>query len=330
MEKVLLWGTGVMYRARHGILEKLVSNNYIEILALINRDNKINTLNNYKVIRKDQIKYYNYDKIIIMACGSAAESIMDDIHNLGIDTNAVMTFSEYIMQYPEVSRDDYQKTVQTQLNCLKKILSATDKEITDYVWMSQTIAQYGIFPFQSYNHYPDIFLTEFGVMQILEEFTKYCNFIGTLTVDTAIEIGVFSGRSSYLICALLSRKNPDLKYTMVDISDRLDSFDRFQSVLPALNKVIPSTSADYKGRSYDFVFIDADHSYDASLQDYYNVGQYAKQITCFHDIYAHEYDEQNGGTVRMWKEVMALTSDKEHKIFSAYPDRWMGIGCIIQ
>ena len=89
-------------------------------------------------------------------------------------------------------------------------------------------------------------------------------------------------------------------------------------------------SDDYKGESYDFVFIDADHSYDAAMRDYLNVGQYAGKLTVFHDIYAHEYDECNGGTVRMWKEVCELNSGKEKKIFSIYPDQWMGIGCLVQ
>lgn len=97
-----------------------------------------------------------------------------------------------------------------------------------------------------------------------------------------------------------------------------------------MEKKIPSTSEDYKGESYDFVFIDADHSYDGAMQDYLNIGQYAKKLTVFHDIYAHEYDEYNGGTVRLWKEVCEANSGKERKIFSIYPDKWMGIGCLVQ
>ncbi|WP_024866212.1 DUF4422 domain-containing protein [Butyrivibrio sp. FCS014] len=95
-----------------------------------------------------------------------------------------------------------------------------------------------------------------------------------------------------------------------------------------LEKCIPSSSADYKGESYDFVFIDADHSYDGVMADYNNVGRNARVITAFHDVYAHEYDGENGGTVRAWNEVLAGTEDCGHKFFSKYPDKWMGIGVV--
>jgi len=48
----------------------------------------------------------------------------------------------------------------------------------------------------------------------------------------------------------------------------------------------------------------------------------------FHDVYAHEYDDENGGTVRMWQEVMQREQGNECRVFSKYPDRWMGIGCV--
>ena len=53
-------------------------------------------------------------------------------------------------------------------------------------------------------------------------------------------------------------------------------------------------------------------------------------LQCFHDIYAHEYDRQNGGVVRTWQEVVQSTTDKKHKVFSKYPDQWMGIGVVEQ
>lgn len=48
----------------------------------------------------------------------------------------------------------------------------------------------------------------------------------------------------------------------------------------------------------------------------------------FHDIYANEYDHENGGTVRGWQEIREEM--KAHKIreFTRFPDRWMGIGVV--
>lgn len=242
---------------------------------MVSRDEHEKIKDGYKVITKENVKEYDYDRIIILTGRpEVAESIMKDI------------------------------------------LNASDEEINDHGWMRGKISQYGIYPFGANARSREINWTEYGLNQVLKEFAGYCNYIGSLErIETAIEIGVYRGRSSYIMCALLLRKNPNLRYIMVDIYDQLDSFQEFQKVLPALEKKIPSTSDDYKGEGYDFVFIDADHSYDAAMRDYLNVGQYAGKLTVFHDIYAHEYDECNGGTVRMWKEVCELNCGKEKKIF---------------
>ncbi len=330
MEKVLLWGTGFYYETRYNLIRGgLIDSGKIEILALVSRDEHEKIKDGYKVITKENVKEYDYDRIIILTGRpEVAESIMKDIEELHIPKERVMDLPEYL-KYAEV--DDYTPLIQQQMEVLKDILNASDEEISDHEWMCGKISQYGIYPFGANARSREINWTEYGLNQVLEEFAGYCNYIGSLErIETAIEIGVYRGRSSYIMCALLLRKNPNLRYIMVDIYDQLDSFQEFQKVLPALEKKIPSTSDDYKGESYDFVFIDADHSYDAAMRDYLNVGQYAGKLTVFHDIYAHEYDECNGGTVRMWKEVCELNSGKEKKIFSIYPDQWMGIGCLVQ
>ena len=67
-----------------------------------------------------------------------------------------------------------------------------------------------------------------------------------------------------------------MKYHMVDINDALIHFEDAKKIIPSLVKDIPSTSEDFKGRHYDFCFIDADHSYDGVMSDWYNVGRYAQ------------------------------------------------------
>ncbi len=78
---------------------------------------------------------------------------------------------------------------------------------------------------------------------------------------------------------------------------------------------------------FDFCFIDADHSYDGMMRDWENVGRYAKKVVAFHDIYGHEYDALNGGTVRGWQEIRG-TADGQIREYSRFPERWMGIGVV--
>lgn len=329
MEKVLLWGTGDRYRVEYDRIRYWQRIKKIDVLALVNRNGSPSFLDGHRVISKNEIKKYEYDRIVIIADQVMTESIQNDIRELELDEKKIVHINFFINEVEIGGRETYRRLIQKQKDVLQDILDASDEEIKDYDWMFHKINEYGVYPFRVERD--GINWTRFGVLQVIEEFTKYCNFLGgTEGIETAIEVGVAKGRSSYLICALLSRNNPHLSYTLVDICDQLDSFEEFQNILPALKKKIPSISKDYAGKQFDFVFIDADHSYDASMQDYLNIGQYAKVMTCFHDIYAHEYDDCAGGTVRMWKEVLDLTREKEHKVFSFYPEEWMGIGCVIQ
>lgn len=219
---------------------------------------------------------------------------------------------------------------QRQIEVIKKILQATDEEVNQLSFWMSTVKEYGIYPFQwiveldENSHY-----TTNGMMQVQGELANFCRFLSGQEIHTAIEVGVWHGRSSYFICATLYRKNRDLIYDMVDIADGLDEYEEFQKILPCLRKQIPHTSNDFAGQEYDFVFIDADHSYKASMQDYTNIGRFAKKLVCFHDIYAHEYDAEGGGCVKTWEEVCTMTPHLPKIVFSQFPNRWMGIGVVI-
>lgn len=217
-----------------------------------------------------------------------------------------------------------------QINVIKRILNASDEEANSVEFWMNNVREYGIYPFkwlteldQKTNY------TDNGMMQVQGEIANFCRFLSGQKIQSAMEIGVYRGLSSYFICATIYRKNPDLIYYMVDIVDALDNYDLFGEILPCMKKQIPSTSENYKEKEFDFVFIDADHSYIASMHDYINVGRYAKKMVCFHDIYAHEYDHEDGGCVRTWREVCTLTPQFPKMVFSNFPNRWMGIGVVV-
>lgn len=322
MEQIIIWGAGSVFNQNLYEIRRMVKDGAASITAIVDQSKKGSIIDGYKVIDKEGIWNFNWDRILV-AADKAYDSIKEDIKKMGIDERKVESLTCYLGNY-------YSLTTGRQMEIIKEILGASEDEVKSYTWMYQKIAEYGVFPFEENVKYDqgDIFWSALGACQTIAEFTEFCNYISRLTIRTAIEIGVFRGRSSYLMCALLARKNPDLRYILVDIKDHLKEYDRFKEILPWLDKRIPSTSEDYRGQKFDFVFIDADHSYTASFRDYLNCGQYANKLTVFHDIYCHEWDEPDGGTVRTWEEVLEKTKEQRHRIFSSHDGKWMGIGVV--
>ncbi|MCM1154141.1 MAG: class I SAM-dependent methyltransferase [Roseburia sp.] len=322
VEQVIIWGVGSVFNQNLFEIRRMVQAGFVNIVALVDRGKTGSIVEGYRVIDKQEIRNIKWDKILV-ASDRAYDSIREDIKNMRVDERKVKSLVGYLEK-------DYALTTERQIRVIKEILRASDDNVKSYTWMYQKIGEYGVFPFEQnvQSNHEDIFWSALGVCQTIEEFTEFCNYISGLEIETAIEIGVFRGRSSYLMCALLARKNQNLRYLLVDIKDNLKEYDEFKEVLPWLDKRIPSTSVDYREQRFDFVFIDADHSYTASYKDYLNCGQYANRITVFHDIYCHEHDEPDGGTVRTWKEVLEKTKEEGHRIFSSHNRKWMGIGVV--
>lgn len=221
-----------------------------------------------------------------------------------------------------------------QLQVLQELLEAPYEVVTDRKWLKEKIYSYGFNPFFKLAKDPGqgVTWTTRGILQVPSEFVDFCLYLADDRwkgqINEAIEVGVWRGNSSYILAALLYRNNPEMTYNMVDICDALVHFDEAKRIIPSLKKCIPGTSDDFAGRSFDFCFIDADHSYDGMMRDYMNVGRYTSKILAFHDIYGHEYDHLNGGTVRGWQEIRELESDKRAIEYTKYPDFWMGIGVL--
>ncbi len=230
-------------------------------------------------------------------------------------------------------REARKRDIEKGLAVVDAILSSTDAEFASRQFILGKVLEFGI----GRNPWKNMAgwirhqnTSTFGLMQIPTEFADFLVHLARLDIRTAVEIGVFSGASSYLICAVLQRANPDVEYVMVDIEDKLIGFDAFAKRLN-LRKMVPATSHHCVGQEYDFVFIDADHSYRGVKNDWLNVGRHARKAVAFHDIHAHEYDAKEGGVVRAWNEVKAaLVSDHMVLEFAHNPVRWMGLGLAIR
>lgn len=121
----------------------------------------------------------------------------------------------------------------------------------------------------------------------------------TLNIRTAVEIGVYRGGCSYFLCAVMQRVRPDFSLTMIDPWDSLLGFDQFSRKLNLI-KAIPASSGDFKGKRFDFAFIDGDHTYEVAMRDYVNLGRHAIKATAIHDNHDHSPDV---GTIRAWDDM---------------------------
>lgn len=213
---------------------------------------------------------------------------------------------------------------------IEKILNSSDKEFKNRYFIMECIKECGLAftgwpwpsPFSGWqNSDPNI-----GLLQIPSELADFSMYVTKFEIHSALEIGVYTGFTSYFLAAMLTRAHNNIEYSMLDIKDNLVGFEFFSSILN-IKKFIPCTSKDIMRKKYDLVFIDADHSYKGVLEDFLNIGKYCNKIIAFHDIHANEYNHLDGGTVRMWNEF------KENNIcdmtileFSHSVSSWMGIG----
>ena len=217
------------------------------------------------------------------------------------------------------------------LSVVRRILDSSDRDFHDREFILKAIYDFGLacHRFESYGPYVKYCnKSEFGLLQYPPEFADFAMFIAAQNITSAIEIGVYRGASSYFLAAMLQRAVPDVRYHMVDIIDNIVCYKWFAEHLN-IETHLTLTSEDFKGQEYDFVFIDADHSYPAVKLDYDNIGKYCKKMVAFHDIYGHEYDYLDGGVYRFWQEFKSDYSKKGRlnaKEFALCPVEWMGLG----
>ena len=223
----------------------------------------------------------------------------------------------------------YRQALQNVRAAIHSIIAASDSDLRDRRFLLDCVRQVGIIyqdwdglaPFTGYVNPVD-----YGLIQIPTEFVDYLMLTGASRPTTAIEIGVFRGVSTYVAAAYFYRLNKHHSYTAVDICDHLVDFDYFKDILPII-KAAPATSGHYAGRGFDLAFIDGDHSYDGSRKDWLNVGR-SSGIVGFHDINGAEYDDQNGGIRRLWKELKLEYRFTCPVLEISHHPHWMGIGVI--
>ncbi|MFL6796335.1 MAG: class I SAM-dependent methyltransferase [Xanthobacteraceae bacterium] len=234
---------------------------------------------------------------------------------------------------PRVNSELASRDIEKGLRVVERILRCSDAEFASRAFLMQSILEYGI-PVMS----SDVFApwlsamnsSGFGALQLPNEFVDFLRVVAKLGISSAVEVGSFRGGSAYFMASVLQRANPEATLTLVDVADNLIGFDAFASLLN-LTKAVPMSSDAFYGRSFDLVFIDADHRYTSVMRDFINLGKYARIALGMHDIHGHEFDDEEGGTVRAWNEIKAhLRSTHTVYEFAHSAVRSLGIGLAVQ
>jgi dTDP-4-amino-4,6-dideoxygalactose transaminase len=259
--------------------------------------------------------------------------ITEDQPNKSIERELVVGSENLGEIIPLVETDVVSSEIENGLKVVQQILNCSDSELNNRWFLLEKFLDYGI-PLMESDTLSAFSSAMnkggFGPIQFPTEFIDFLRRIIPLKITTAAEVGSFRGGSAYFMAAVMQRVNKDFTLTIIDPVYNLLGFDMFRSKLNIINK-IPSTSEDFKGEIFDLVFIDGNHNFNSVMKDFENIGKYAAKAVAFHDIHGHEFDDQDGGTVRAWgviKEKLRLSYEISEYAHSV--ERSLGIGLAIR
>lgn len=189
-----------------------------------------------------------------------------------------------------------------------------------------------------------------GAAQKKGELRPFISRLRRETLGTIVEVGTYRGGTLWLWCQLAE---PDALIVSVDLpggefgggydnvqAEHIQSYARSQQELVLIrgDSHLPETrdavTAALAGRPIDFLFIDADHTYEGVRKDYELYAPLVRGggVIAFHDILPHTMDENCKVDV-FWEELKRQGMNE----FEEFVDRdtahggrvWGGIGALV-
>lgn len=127
------------------------------------------------------------------------------------------------------------------------------------------------------------------VLQNPPEFGQFMAWLAGsgLRPRTFCEVGIFRGGVFAAVSAYLHRLGPADCVGVDTYPDRFREFAALKKLLPGI-RLADGTAGVVRGRAFDLVHIDGDHSFRWVSHDYQAVGQFARTVF-FHDVKNKQY-----------------------------------------
>lgn len=94
MEQIIIWGTGSIFNQNLFEIRRMLQNG-VNIIVLVDQSKKGSIIDGYRVIYKQEIRNFKWDRILV-AADKAYGSIMEDIRKMGIDEGKVESLTHYL------------------------------------------------------------------------------------------------------------------------------------------------------------------------------------------------------------------------------------------
>jgi len=159
-----------------------------------------------------------------------------------------------------------------------------------------------------------------GLYQSPRQLAELLVYLSNRDIKSVIEIGAGAGWTTVIIATYLERFNPSVRCVGIDIKETFAVESSLLECVPCEFRI--GTSAAMQAETFDFCYIDGDHSYGGVKADFETVG-YRAAICAFHDI----HDQWCPDVRRVWLELRQKFTNHEFRGDLDAVDR-MGIGVL--